>query len=761
MTPTTRLETLRSACPDLHDSVVTDFNSRMDPDYFEQFSMQTIIDHLRLVGNLSHDLPCTTHIHQNHSGLHELVIVAYDYFSEFATICGILSAFGLDIREAFIFTYADRPSQESKNTATKKNPRKDLYWWSIRSPQAHGLSRKKVVDVFRFQVLRGFTFHPEDQQRLNNELIAMFHLLETRHVRDVRIQVNRQLVETFGKIRKSTTDFIHPVQIQFDNTVSPNETVLDIRSTDTPAFLYTFTNALTMRGIYISKAKIEIEGTRVRNRLFVRGRRGGKIESKAEQQELTTAAALIKEFTHFLSQAPDPGKALEHFDQHLDHLLEEHQKVWKSSKHPQKSLMGHLAKLFGSSDFLWEDFIRRQHANVFPIMKEHQKGPLLRSKNALKKELQTRLGKQRSASVRKEELNQFKDRELFRIDIKHLLDGTPLPDFSYALTNLAEVILEQAIVEAQAVINRVHKPPTYRNNRPCPFTICGLGKLGGAELGYASDIEVLCVYDIDQTPQAGKQANTTEYFEQLVQEILRWIEAKQEGIFHIDTRLRPHGDKGLLANTLEEIRRYYDSKGMAAPFERQALIKLRTVAGNAALGRKVEAHRDQFVYSKERWPLDTGLHLRERQIHELIPPETIHVKFSPGALLDIEYTIQYLQLLHGHRRPSLRTPNTLQALDALKKAKLLSTKEAHILREDYVFFRQLIDALRIVRGNARDLVLPQPRSDGMIFLSRRMGFTAEDWQEGARELEQDINRRMVRTHQIFIKKFHVANPDES
>ena len=756
MTPSTRLQTLRSACPYLHESVVADFNSRMDPEYFEQFPMKTIIDHLRLVGNLSHDLPCTTHIHQDHSGLHELVIVAYDYFSEFATICGILSAFGLDIREAFIFTYADRPSQESK-----KNPTKNPNWWPVRSQQPLGLSRKKVVDVFRFQVLRGFTFHAEDQKRLKNELIAMFHLLETRHVRDVRIQVNRQLVETFGKLRKSATDFIHPVQIQFNNSVSPNETVLDIRSTDTPAFLYTFTNALTMRGIYISKAKIEIEGTRVRNRLFVQGRRGGKIESKAEQQELTTAAALIKEFTHFLSQAPDPGKALEHFDQHLDHLLEDHQKIGMSSKLPQKSLMGHLAKLFGSSDFLWEDFIRRQHANVFPIMKEYRKGTLLRSKGVLKKELQTRLGKQRSAAVRKEELNQFKDRELFRIDIKHLLDRTPLPDFSYALTNLAEVILEQAIVEAQAVINRVHKPPTFRNNRSCPFTICGLGKLGGAELGYASDIEVLFVYDIDHIAQTRRQATTTEYFEQLVQEILRWIEAKQEGIFHIDTRLRPHGDKGLLANTLEEIRRYYDSKGMAAPFERQALIKLRTVAGNAALGRKIEAHRDRFVYSKDRWPLETGLHLRERQIHELIPPDTTHVKVSPGALLDIEYTIQYLQLMHGHRRPSLRTPNTLQALDALKMAKLLSTKEAHILRDDYVFFRQLIDALRIVRGNARDLVLPQPGSDGMIFLSRRMGFTAEDWQVGARELEQEINHRMARTHQIFIKKFHLGNPDES
>src|SRR5574341_1610961 len=102
-----------------------------------------------------------------------------------------------------------------------------------------------------------------------------------------------------------------------------------------------------------------------------------------------------------------------------------------------------------------------------------------------------------------------------------------------------------------------------------------MGKFGGRELGYASDIEVLFVYG-GGGRTSGKQAlDNSEYFERLAQAILRSIEAKQEGIFHLDVRLRPHGGKGLLANTLDELHHYYSPSGLAAPFERQALIKLR------------------------------------------------------------------------------------------------------------------------------------------------------------------------------------------
>ena len=102
-------------------------------------------------------------------------------------------------------------------------------------------------------------------------------------------------------------------------------------------------------------------------------------------------------------------------------------------------------------------------------------------------------------------------------------------------------------------------------------------------MGYASDIEVLFAYDGDGRTDGLEPLSNSEYFEHLCQEIMRFIEAKEEGIFHLDVRLRPHGRKGLLACAQDELESYYSPSGLAAPLERQALIKLRWVAGSRAL----------------------------------------------------------------------------------------------------------------------------------------------------------------------------------
>ncbi len=749
------LTELQQRCPDVDPARITDFLDRMDPDYFSQFGPQTIAQHVALANTLSPDSPCTLHVQRaNDTGLYGLTVVAYDYFSEFATICGLVSAYGLDIREAYIFTYQDHSPPFS---VPKSSNRVHASKWPIRRRVPRpGPSRKKVVDVFQVHVLPGALFNAKTQKDLGLELTEMIRLLESQKIQEVRNLVNRKLVETLGQRKAPAFDFVQPVEISFDNTLSPRETVVDIRATDSPAFLYAFANALTMRGLYLSKATIEGNGMRVHNRFFVRDRHGKKVISAQEQKELTVAGALIQEFTHYLTWAPDPGKALNHFSDFLDQLLENR----LGKKHikwlTRKDSLANLARLFGTSDFLWEDFLRRQHVNLLPIVEEFHQPRIRSSKTFLVKTVESGLKKSQNPEVRKAILNQFKDQELFRIDMHHILKETPLPAFSKSLTTLAEVILAQALKEAQTVVNRLRILPTTLKKDPLPFSICGLGKLGGRELGYASDIELIFIYRTSPKVSGTFNPVVGEYYERLVQEFLRWIEAKQEGIFHLDIRLRPHGDKGVLANSLEEIKRYYRTGGPAATFERQAWIKLRPVAGNAALGRQIERYRDEFVYSRAPWPLDAALHLRHRQMQELVSPGSIHAKYSPGGLVDIEYTAQYLQLRHGYRESSLHTTNTLQALKALRATKLLSSYDATILTDDYLFMRKVIDGLRIVRGNAKDLVLPKPGSDNMTYLARRLGYMTDVWQKGARAFERELQKRMNRSHAIFVKLFQRA-----
>ncbi|MBI4400439.1 MAG: hypothetical protein HY581_02265 [Nitrospirae bacterium] len=745
------LQTLTPLCPDVDEEVIRDFVSRMDSDYFEQFRTSDIARHIRLAGRLDLDHPCQVAVNEREDGSLDIVVVAYDYFSEFATICGLLSAFGLDIREGAIYTFAEASAAPGASPSVRRG----LSLPPRRRPRGKaGLARKKIVDVFRVRPMRGVPFAAPQRRQFMEELDEMIDLLDQNRLQDARERVNRRLVETLGRSRGAFTGLLSPVQIRFDNDASPNDTVMDIRSTDTPAFLYAFANALAMRGLYIRKARFEHVGTELRDRFYVRGRHGHKIEDAIEQQELKLTAALIKQFTHFLTWAPDPAKAIDSFDHFLDRILEGARDGKALGFLKQKKTLAMLARLLGTSDFLWEDFLRRQYANLLPMLEDYQRLPLVRDRATIARDLQKRLARARTDEQRRRALNQYKDREMFRIDMKHLLDpATSLPDFSLALTELAEVVLGQTARLCQAMLSRAFGAPRLVSGKPCPFAVFGMGKFGGRELGYASDIEVLFVYGGPGRASGRRSLENSEYFERLVQEILQWIEAKQEGIFHLDVRLRPHGGKGLLANTLDELRTYYSPSGLSAPFERQALIKLRQVWGDAALGRRVEAHRDAFVYSGQPWDLAAALDLRRRQVKELVEPGRTNVKYSPGGLIDVEYAVQYLQLMHGHTEARLRTPNTLQALAALGQAVVLKPDEEHALRDAYLFLRKLIDALRIVRGNAKDLVLPPADSDSFIFLARRLGYTTERWEEGATRLAAEIAHHMARTQEFFATRF--------
>ncbi len=299
----------------------------------------------------------------------------------------------------------------------------------------------------------------------------------------------------------------------------------------------------------------------------------------------------------------------------------------------------------------------------------------LRARAELVSDLGARLRAARSFEEKKRVLNEFKDEEMLVADMRQVVDPQlGLVAFSRAITDLAEAVVEEALAACLAEVARrggvgVALP------RAAPLTVLGLGKLGGREMGYASDIELLFVYG----PEPGG-ADAGRFYEQVVQELTAFIAARQEGIFHVDLRLRPHGAKGPLVSPLAAVREYYRAGGGAAAFERQSLVKLRHVAGDASLGAEVMAVRDAFVWSDEPWDRANALHLRDRQCRELVPVGRFNVKYSPGALVEVEYAVQYLQLEHGRARPQLRTPTTLEALDRLAEAELVDPGRARHAR---------------------------------------------------------------------------------
>ncbi|HEU0184346.1 MAG TPA: hypothetical protein VFS27_03475 [Blastocatellia bacterium] len=741
-------QAIESLCPGVGKEVIESFFARMDEDYFSTFSPEEISTHIKMSCALTAERPAQCLVMPREPGEFDIVIVGYDYLSEFSIFCGLLSAFGLDIRDGNIYSFTRLESVEGGRLRRRRI-----------SGQAPQSSPRKIVDVFNARLRPGETFDEANRREFEQELQTLVRMLASGSPERARGRLNRFLTERIEKMNEPLTGLLSDVEVRFDNQLSPDWTVMDAHSEDAFAFLYAFSNALSIRGIYIHKVEIRSVGRQARDRFFIADRRLRKIEDEREQERLRTTVTLIKRFTRFLPEAPDPAKAMRHFDQFLDKVAEERIPESMVSFFAGREGMNLLAHLLGSSDFLWDDFLGMRFKDLLPILEDFTKTELRPGKGPLRRQLAGCLSGAGSFEEKKEAFNRFKDSRVFLIDVRHLLDPqVTLIDFSRALTDLAEVALEEAAGICYERLVESHGEPARADGSRAAFTICGLGKFGGREMGYASDLEVLFVHDGSGLTLGPKPIDNGLFFERLAQDVVEFIEAREKGVFHIDLRLRPHGKAGALATPFDRMANYYSKNGEAAPFERQALIKLRWVAADQALGGRVEECRDNFTYSGEPWDWENAMRLRRRQARELVEPGRINVKYSPGGIIDIEYAAQYLQLLHGKDHPELRVTSTLEALDRLRLLNFMSEAESGMLRAAYLFLRNLIDALRIVRGDASDLDLPQEGtqegSDEFKSLARRLGYRAEDWKSGARALSADIHRWMTEVHSYYVARFN-------
>ena len=708
----------------------------MDDDYFETFSPEAIATHVRLSTRVDSGHRIIVRITSRHEGGFDIIIVGYDYLSEFSIFCGLLSAFGLDIQAGDIFSLSKPSSGPSGHLL----------------PVGEGPTARlsgRIVDVLRVALKPGETFDEVAQRQFEGELQTFAELLADGSLNEARDRLNRFLIERIEKMDQTLSGLLSPVEVTFDNHSSTNWTVMEVRAQDNFGFLYAISNALAMRGIDINKVKIRSAGPQVIDQFLIANRWGRKIEDPREQERLRLSLSMTKQFTGSLPEAPDPGRALRHFNQFLDKLFEipedrfPDQTVEFLASHTGMNVLAHL---LGSSDFLWDDLLQIHFPELLPALEEFSQAKLTPGtafKAALREEFRDRMERESPSETLDEEkrvLNAFKDRQVFRIDTAHLVQpDTTLLDFSYALTDLGEVVLEEAARLCYEHTVRHEGPPPN-----CSFAIFGLGKFGGREMGYASDFELLFVHE-------DRESGT--FFESFARHVVDLIEARRHGIFHVDLRLRPYGESGPRSTPLGQFAKYYSAGGDASPFERQALIKLRWITGDETLGLRVEEFRDAFSYSGEPWNWADAMQLRRRQMKELVKPAETNVKYSAGGIVDIEYAVQYLQLLNGAGHPEARLPNTLEALEALRRLQIIREADYATLRDAYLFLRKLIDGLRIVRGDATDLVLPDEKSEEFKSLARRLGYRQGDRTQCAALLTADTRQWMSRVHDYFVMRF--------
>jgi glutamate-ammonia-ligase adenylyltransferase len=703
--------------------------ARMAPSYATVFSHAEIRRHAELAERLDQAHLVEVEAEARGDGSWRVTIVGYDYTGALALICGLLFAYGFSIQDGQVFTYEAEEAlhlPKAKQSLAKARPAR----------------RRKIVDVFNVRPVR--VAEPEAVwARYASDLHSHIHRLAAGEQRQAYGELAKRVALAMGELPIVYTH-LPPVSIEIDNESSDRYTVLHIDALDTIGFLYEVTSALALGGFYIARVIVDSVGNRVRDTLYLTDRNGYKVLSAEKQRELRATTVLVKHFTHLLPSSPNPESALLHFHEFLGELFSRPDWPDELSSLHRPEVLQALARLLGVSEFLWDDFLRMQHANLFPVVQDVDALAAAKPASVLQEQLGAELTSAPDGAARREVLNAFKDREMFRIDMRHILGHTSeFGQFSEELADLAETIVEAAWRLCDHELRAEYGAPLLEDGRPCPLCICALGKLGGRELGFASDIELVFVFAGNGDTSGPHVISTYEYYERLVVAVTQAIHARREGIFQIDLRLRPYGSAGSLAVSLDSFRRYFAPAGPAWPYERQALVKLRPIVGDQALGDELLAMRDAFVYVGGSFDVAAMRAMRERQMRHLVAAGTTNAKFSPGGLVDMEYLVQGLQVRHGGHEPSLRLTNTSQAIEALAKTGVLSPIDYEGLKSAQVFLRQLIDALRMVRGNAKDLTVPAQDSEEFAFLARRLGY-ADD----VGRLSQDLEHHTLRIQQL-------------
>lgn len=320
----------------------------------------------------------------------------------------------------------------------------------------------------------------------------------------------------------------------------------------------------------------------------------------------------------------------------------------------------------------------------------------------------------------KKALCNFKNRELLRIGWRDLLKWADTVETLEDLSRLADVCIEGALNLAEKKMTARFGRPLLKNGRLAKFIVLGMGKLGGRELNFSSDIDLIYVCDSHEGETEGgigadnmerPKISISEYFSRLALTLTSLLNdiGPHGNVYRVDLGLRPEGSRGSLVCTLASVELYYWS--WSQPWEKQAMIKARVCAGDESLGDKFFAIIRPFVYRKN---LDFSAlvdiqHIKEKIDHELKTGKNKYknnVKLGKGGIREIEFIIQAYQLIYGGKMPWLAEANSLKALHRIFERGLLLYPQYAALADALLFLRDLENRMQITYGRQTQ-ILPE------------------------------------------------------
>ena len=359
--------------------------------------------------------------------------------------------------------------------------------------------------------------------------------------------------------------------------------------------------------------------------------------------------------------------------------------------------LARLVDLCGRSNYIADQIAR------FPVLLDELLDPRLYSERVTRADIAAELGERLAresgdSEERMRAIATFQRATMFRIAVADFNGRLPIMKVSDGLTWLAEVILEEALRVAWDELVERHGAPRYTDDgveREAGFGIIAYGKLGGLELSYGSDLDIVFLHDSQgprQSTDGDKPLDNALFFSRLVRRLTHFLTTQTGSgqLYEIDTRLRPEGNKGLLVTNTEAFERYQEAN--AWTWEHQALLRARPVAGSQAIAAEFERiRRDTLMHRVRRDTLrDDVVEMRQRMRGELDRSASEHfdLKHGRGGIGDIEFLVQFLVLWHAAEHPDVVFySDNIRQLDALVEAECIDEAEGHALQDAYRDYR--------------------------------------------------------------------------
>jgi glutamate-ammonia-ligase adenylyltransferase len=466
-------------------------------------------------------------------------------------------------------------------------------------------------------------------------------------------------------------------------------------------------------------------------------------------------AEILPELLRCLADSVDPDAALNHFERFV-----------KATGGPQ-ALLGHLkadprsievlARAFGASSFMAEILVR--HPAWFYWLTDPEVLGHARDRTEIERDLDGALGTLHTEVRQRDLLRITRRREILHIGVRDLLRLASVDETLAALSDLAGALIRKATEGAEAALFAEYGISPARGRGPgerrarSGFAVVGMGKLGGNELNFSSDVDLVYVYGSDRGPaeRASSGIAWPEFYESLAQRLTAALsELSPEGyVYRVDLRLRPEGRVGPLAQSLAACGEYYDERG--ATWERLALLRAWPVAGDSVVGRRFLALVRSFIYDRPFAADEVAAmkRLKHDSDRRIAGRDETHrnVKLGFGGIREIEFIAQALQVRHGGRYPRLQVRNTRAALDALKARRLLGDDEHAVLTTSYVFLRDLENKLQMV-ADAQTHALPTS-PEALRMCGRSLGYRGDAELDPGEALMKDYRAHTAATHRVF------------